>query len=96
MEYQGIRQTGYVSGCAMYIKRSTIEQIGEFDTQFHPCYYEDSDFCYTALQSGLITVVTAHSIVVHHEGATSGNDLNKGMKQYQTINKQKFISKHFL
>ena len=41
-------ETGYVSGCSMYIKRSTIDTIGVFDDQFHPCYFEDSDYCYTA------------------------------------------------
>jgi GT2 family glycosyltransferase/glycosyltransferase involved in cell wall biosynthesis len=93
-EYQGVRITGYVSGCAMYIKRSTINRVGLLDEQFHPCYFEDADYCYTARNKGLLTVVTAHAIVYHHEGATSGQDESSGMKQYQAINRDKFIAKH--
>jgi GT2 family glycosyltransferase len=78
----------------MYIKRSTINRVGLLDEQFHPCYFEDADYCYTARNKGLLTVVTAHAIVYHHEGATSGQDESSGMKQYQAINRDKFIAKH--
>ena len=33
------------------------------------------------------------SVVVHHEGVSSGNDLNQGMKKYQAINREKFVAK---
>jgi len=85
---------GYVSGCAMYIKRSTIEKIGPFDEIYHPCYYEDSDFCYRAWQQGIKTMVTPDSKIYHIEGATAGNDPSSGMKKYQAINKDKFLKRH--
>lgn len=93
--YRIPKLTGYVSGCAMYIKRSTIEKIGVFDEQFHPCYYEDSDYCYTAAEHGIHTIVTPHSIIYHKEGATAGQDTGSGFKQYQILNKDKFLQKHF-
>ena len=93
--YNKITETGYVSGCTMYIKRSTIEKIGVFDERFHPCYCEDSDYCYTAKEQGLKTIVTPHSIVYHDEGSTSGTDTGTGFKQYQQINIQKFLKKHY-
>ena len=93
--YQMPKLAGYVSGCAMYIKRSTIDQIGVFDEQFHPCYYEDSDYCYAAAAQGLQTVVTPYSVIYHKEGATAGQDTNTGFKRYQAINRDKFIKKHF-
>lgn len=93
--YQVPKLAGYVSGCAIYIKRSTIDQIGVFDEQFHPCYYEDSDYCYTAAEQGLQTVVTPYSVIYHKEGATAGQDTNTGFKRYQAINRNKFIKKHF-
>ncbi len=92
--YQTPNLVGYVSGCAMYIKRSTIEKIGVFDEQFHPCYYEDSDYCYTAAENKLQTIVTPHSQIYHEEGATAGQDTNTGFKRYQTVNRAKFIQKH--
>jgi len=87
-------ETGYVSGCSMYIKRSTINNIGVFDDQFHPCYFEDADYCYTAKEHGLRTIVTPHSIVYHDEGGTAGTDTNTSFKKFQVINKEKFLAKH--
>ncbi|MEM6318680.1 MAG: glycosyltransferase [Bacteroidota bacterium] len=92
--YQKVQSVGYVSGCAMYIKRNTIDQIGVFDDRFHPCYYEDSDYCYTAKENDLLTVVTPHSIIYHEEGGTAGTNTASGFKKYQQINAQKFVAKH--
>lgn len=93
-EYLQPRFSGYVSGCAFYIKRSTIKQIGTFDEDFHPCYCEDSDYCYTAWENGIATMVTPDSIVYHDEGGTSGTDVNSGFKAYQKVNFEKFLRKH--
>ena len=93
-DYQKIKRAGYVSGCSMYIKRSTINQLGVFDLQFHPCYCEDSDYCYTAWENNIQTVVTPNSIVYHDEGATSGTDTSSGFKKYQEVNFKKFLTKH--
>ncbi len=93
-EYQGIKEVGYVSGCSMYIKRSTINRIGIFDDQFHPCYCEDSDYCYTGWENGIKTVVTSDSVIFHYEGSTSGTDTSVGFKKYQRINMEKFLNKH--
>ncbi|MDH3649458.1 MAG: glycosyltransferase, partial [Saprospiraceae bacterium] len=94
IQYNQLRKVGYVSGCSMYIKRSTINQLGVFDEEFHPCYCEDSDYCYTAWEHDMETAVTPHSIVYHHEGATSGTDVGEGYKRYQSINMEKFLQKH--
>ena len=93
-EFMRPRAAAYVSGCSMYIKRSTIEQIGTFDDQFHPCYCEDSDYCYTAWEQGIATVVCPKSVVIHKEGSTSGVDSDKGFKRFQAINMKKFLLKH--
>jgi len=93
-EYNHVRTSGYVSGCSFYVKRSTIKRIGVFDLQFHPCYCEDSDYCYTAWEHGLKTVVTPHSVVYHDEGGTSGTDTSSGFKAFQEINFLKFMEKH--
>ena len=93
-QYNVVKRVGYVSGCAMYIKRSTIDKIGIFDDQFHPCYCEDSDYAYSAWEQGLETVVTPESVVIHYEGGTSGTDEESGFKAYQKVNLDKFLSKH--
>ena len=94
-KYNQLKEAGYVSGCTMYIKRNTINLIGVFDEQFHPCYCEDSDYCYTAKEHGIKTIVTPNCIIYHDEGSTSGTDTNNGFKKYQKINMQKFLKKHY-
>ncbi len=93
-EYSQQTAVGYVSGCSMYIKRSTINKIGVFDLQFHPCYCEDSDYCYTAWEHNIQTVVTPLSVIYHDEGGTSGTDTSSGFKRYQEVNFKKFLDKH--
>lgn len=93
-QYKITKRASFVSGCSMFIKRSTIERIGVFDEQFHPCYCEDADMCYTAWENDIETLVTHDSIVFHHEGATAGTDTSSGFKKYQDINFKKFIKKH--
>ena len=92
--YKSLKRASFVSGCSFYIKRSTIQKIGVFDEQFHPCYCEDADYCYTAWENDLEVVVEPNSIIFHFEGATSGTDTSSGFKKYQTINMDKFHKKH--
>ena len=93
-EYCTPKFSGYVSGCVFYVKRSTIDEIGVFDEDFHPCYCEDSDYCYTAWEHGIATLVTPDCVVYHDEGATSGKDTGSGFKAYQKTNFEKFLKKH--
>lgn len=93
-QYNVMKRASFVSGCSFFIKRSTINKVGVFDLQFHPCYCEDADYCYNAWRSGLETVVTPKSVIYHFEGATSGTDTSSGFKKYQDINMKKFFKKH--
>lgn len=94
VEYQESKRASYVSGCSMYIKRSTIETIGLLDDEFSPAYFEDSDYCYRVWDKGLEVWVSSESVVVHKEGGTSGRDTSVGIKKFQEVNKLKFLTKH--
>ncbi len=88
-----IRSVGFVSGCLMYMRRDAIEKIGALDDEYHPMYFEDVAWHYTAHMAGLQTIYTPWARVIHKEGSTAGQDLNSGMKRYQEINRKKFIEK---
>ena len=74
LSYAQNTRAAYVSGCSMYIKRSTINSVGLFDEIFSPAYFEDSDYCYRVWQQGLEVWVSSRSIVTHKEGGTAGKD----------------------
>jgi GT2 family glycosyltransferase len=88
-----IRAVGFVSGCLMYMRRDAIARIGALDDDYHPMYFEDVAWHYTAHSAGLKTIYTPWARAVHKEGSTAGHDLNSGMKRYQEINREKFLKK---
>ena len=92
-QYNYVRETDYVSGAALMIRRSLWQELGGFDEAFIPAYYEDTDLCFSARAAGFKVVYQPSSTVVHYEGMTNGTDLGAGQKQYQVANQQRFLDK---
>ena len=42
-QYSYVRETDYVSGAALMVRRSLWQELGGFDETFAPAYYEDTD-----------------------------------------------------
>ena len=92
-QYSYVRETDYVSGAALMVRRSLWQELGGFDETFAPAYYEDTDLCFSARQAGYKVLYQPASSVVHYEGVTNGTDLAGGQKQYQVVNQQRFLDK---
>ena len=91
--YNYVRDTDYVSGAALLVRRSIFQKLGGFSEEFVPAYYEDTDLCFGVRSLGFRVVYQPRSEVVHYEGVTSGRDLSKGTKRFQTVNLPKFRNK---
>ncbi|MDA0631375.1 MAG: glycosyltransferase, partial [Proteobacteria bacterium] len=91
--YNYERETDYVSGAALLIRRSLWQALGGFDETFAPAYYEDTDLCFRARAQGYKVLYQPASSVVHYEGVTNGTDLTGGQKQYQVANQKRFQGK---
>jgi GT2 family glycosyltransferase len=87
------KYVGYCSGCLLYMRRDAIEKLGVLDSSLEKMYYEDSEWQYRAHTNGLKTLYEPRCEVIHDEGSSSGNDISKGTKKYQEINKIKFLTK---
>jgi GT2 family glycosyltransferase len=87
------RAVDYCSGASLMIRKNLWEQSGGFDIRYAPAYYEDTDLCFAVRQLGYKVWYCHDSEVVHHEGITSGTDINQGYKAYQLINQKKFQAK---
>ena len=46
-QYSYVRETDYVSGAALMVRRSLWQELGGFDETFAPAYYEDTDLCFS-------------------------------------------------
>lgn len=92
-KFNFVREVDYCSGASLMIRKDLWDRIGGFDERYAPAYYEDTDICFEIRKSGYKVYYQPKSIVIHHEGKTAGIDLQSGYKKYQTINREKFISK---
>ena len=92
-EYNYIKEADYVSGASLMIRKQLWNEIGGFDDRFSPAYCEDSDLCFQVRQKGYLVFYQPFSEVIHFEGLSHGRDPRKGIKQYQVVNRQKFIDK---
>lgn len=91
--YTHVRSVHYCSGALLATPREVFRSLGGFDTNFRPAYYEDTDYCFSVRASGRGVYYQPESVVVHLEGATSGTDLNSGIKRHQARNRQTFRAK---
>lgn len=92
-KYNYIREVDYVTGACICVKKELWDQCQGFDELYLPAYYEDTDLCFEARNRGYKVYYQPRSVVVHHEGATSGTNLTSGVKKYQVVNKNKFYKK---
>jgi len=81
-----------ITGCAMLIKRSVIEEIGFFDERFF-MYYEDLDFCIRAGNHGYETVVTPHAKIWHHVSKSTGGRNSPAERFHIALSGGRYYSK---
>lgn len=92
-EYSYVKEVDYISGAAIMIRTSLWKEIGGFDTEFAPAYYEDTDLAFEVRKRGYKVFLQPASIVMHFEGASNGTDTASGLKRYQIVNQKKFVAK---
>ena len=88
------RQVDYVSGALLATPRDLFAEMGGFDPEFAPGYYEDTDYCFRLRERNLTVWFQPDAVAVHVEGATAGTDLGAGMKRYQVVNLDRFRRRH--
>jgi GT2 family glycosyltransferase len=87
------RDVDYVSGASLLIDKALFEEVGGFDTRYAPAYCEDMDLAFTVRELGRRVIYEPRSMIVHHEGISSGVDPFDGVKQYQRANRETFKAK---
>jgi len=91
--YNFVREVDYCSAALLATPRTLFQELGGFATEYRPGYYEDTDYCFRLRERGYATYYQPECAVVHREGGTAGRELSQGMKQYQAINRVKFINR---
>src|SRR5262249_1916395 len=69
--YMFRRDVDYCSGAFLLTPRRVWEQLGGFDEQFKPAYYDETDYCVRLWERGLRVVYEPNAAVLHYEFASS-------------------------
>jgi N-acetylglucosaminyl-diphospho-decaprenol L-rhamnosyltransferase len=82
-------------GAFLMFRRQVWEQLGGFDTQFHPLWFEDVDFCKRASELG-IKIMFVPSVAAMHRGGHTVAQLNWASRElYWYVSLLRYASKHF-
>ncbi|WP_419731072.1 glycosyltransferase [Lichenicola sp.] len=92
-QYNTVRDTDYVSGASILLRRDLFETLGGFDPLFAPAYYEDTDLAFRIRARGLRVMYQPASVVVHHEGLSHGTDITSGIKARQEVNRHLMLAR---
>ena len=92
-EYNYVRETDYISGCAILVPRALWEKLGGFDEDFAPAYCEDSDLALRIRAAGRKVYYCPFSMIVHLEGLSLGKDVTSGIKSHQIANTNKLYER---
>ncbi len=79
-QYDDVRPTDYVTGCALMVKREVIERIGLIDPTYI-AYGEDMDWSYRARLAGYKLTYVPNAILWHKIGAYWGVVSRRKIKQ---------------
>lgn len=66
------RDVDYVTGAGLAIRRELMEEVGGFDPEYFPAYYEEVDLCWKVRKRGKRVVYVPRAVLVHHESVALG------------------------
>ena len=87
------RETDYISGASILIRRAFWQSVGGFDERYQNGYCEDSDLAMTARSCGMRVVYQPASEVVHFEHQSYADVASAEPVYLQNQNKQVLLAK---
>jgi GT2 family glycosyltransferase len=87
------RPVDYCSGACLLIRRDLYVEVGGFDPDYAPGYYEDVDLAFRVRRRGLRVEYEPLARVYHREGGTAGTDPRRGMKRFQEAHREVFVER---
>ncbi len=91
--YQTPHQVDYCSGASLLVRKKAWEEVGGFDVEFAPAYYEETDFCFALRAAGYSVWFEPGSRLFHLEGASYGTELSPERQALLEKNRQRLLTK---
>ncbi len=92
-EYNFTRPVDYCSGAFLMIRNRLFKELGGFDTDYSPAYYEETDFCVRLWKSGYSVIYDPSVRIRHFEFASTGKSVEWALEM-QKRNRTIFVEKH--
>jgi GT2 family glycosyltransferase len=92
-QYSQRQYVDYISGCAMLLRRSVLDEIGLFDEEFF-AYHEDLDWCTRAQRRGYRVAYVPRAIVRHRMHASTGGGYLSPITYLSARNSVLFVRKN--
>ena len=83
----------YTPTCCLLIHKNIFNKIGLMDPKYF-MYYDDTDFCIRAINSGIRILYKSSAKLWHKVSSSSGGRTSKTTLYYATRNRLYFIDKH--
>jgi len=91
-EYMFQRPVDYCSAAFLLCETGLFREMGGFDTDYAPAYYEDSDFCVRLQERGLKVIYDPNAVITHYEFASSGSQVKA--EELQNTHRRILLEKH--
>lgn len=88
-----IKQTGYVPGSCLLVKKEVVKDVGLLDSRFF-CYWEEADFCTRAKKAGYKCFYCWRAKIWHKVSSSSKGGALPSYYYYLTRNRFWFMQKH--
>lgn len=92
-QYDSLRESVAVTGCAMLVGNETCRRLEGFDEAFF-AYLEDADLCLRARATGLRTALAPHARVLHDRRIASAGRQSLSSLYYATRNHLMLMQRH--
>ena len=94
-QYMFERSVDYCSGAFLLTDRNLFLNMGGFDENYQPAYYEETDYCVRLLRSGKRIIYNPRISILHYEFASSKSSEASGEAiELQKRNQNLFIESH--
>lgn len=91
-EHDETKEVDWVTGAALLMRKSILDRIGGFDTNFF-LYFEDVDLCYRTKEAGYKVFFFPGSEIVHYGGSSVTSSSRQ--KEYYYQSQKYFYKKHY-
>jgi O-antigen biosynthesis protein len=79
------RSVDYVTGAGFAVRRSVLEELGGFDEDYFPAYFEENDLCTRARARGYSVLYSPAAVMYHHESVSLGQNSSNFRRLYQRM-----------